>query len=53
MNKACPKEAYSLSSIDRLVDGATDHRVLSFLYAYLGYNQIQMHRRDKEKKLYN
>jgi len=32
-----------------LVDGAADHKILSFLDAYSGYNQISMHPRDKEK----
>jgi len=49
LNKACPKDSYPLLSIDRLVDGAIGHIILSFLYAYLGYNQIQMHPNDKEK----
>jgi len=31
LDKACPKDAYPLSNIDRLVDGAADNRVLSFL----------------------
>jgi len=43
LTKACPKDAYPLPSIDRLVDGAADHRMLSFLDAYLGYNQIRMY----------
>ena len=33
----------------RLVDGATIHHILSFLDAYSGHNQIQMHPRDKGK----
>nr|KYP44401.1 Transposon Ty3-I Gag-Pol polyprotein [Cajanus cajan] len=49
LNKACPKDAYPLPNIDRLVDGASGHGVLSFLDAYLGYNQIPMHPRDEEK----
>jgi len=49
LNKACPKDSYPLPSIDRLVDGVADHHTLSFLDAYCGYNQIQMHSRDKEK----
>ena len=40
LNKACPKDAYPLPSIDRLVDGAADNCVLSFLDVYFGYNQI-------------
>jgi len=47
--KACPKDSYPLPSIDRLVDGAVGHKILSFLDAYSGYNQISMHPRDKEK----
>jgi len=41
LNKACPKDAYHLPSIYRLVDGAAGNKVLSFL-AYYGYNQIPM-----------
>jgi len=49
LNKACPKDAYPLPSIDRLVDGAAEHKKLSFQDAYSSYNQIRMHPRDKEK----
>jgi len=49
LNKACPKDSYPLPKIDRLVDGAAGHKVLSFLDAYSGYNQISMHPKDKEK----
>nr|KYP73615.1 Retrovirus-related Pol polyprotein from transposon 17.6 [Cajanus cajan] len=34
---------------DRLVDGAAGHKFLTFLDAYLGYNQIRMHPRDEDK----
>jgi len=49
LNKACPNDAYPLPSIDRLVDRASEHKILSFLDAYSGYNQMRMHPRDKEK----
>jgi len=49
LNKACPKDAYPLPSIDRLVDGASGNELLSFLDAYSGYNQISMHPKDKLK----
>ena len=49
LNKACPKDSYPLPTIDRLVDGAAGHQILNFLDAYSGYNQIQMHPKDKEK----
>nr|KYP69821.1 Retrovirus-related Pol polyprotein from transposon 297 family [Cajanus cajan] len=40
LNKACPKDAYTLPNIDRLVDGASGYAMLSFLDVYSGYNQI-------------
>lgn len=49
LNKACPKDAYPLPSIDRQVDNASGFQVLSFRDAYLGYNQIKMHTQDEEK----
>ena len=48
LNKAFPKDSYPLPGIDRLVDGAVSHKILNFLDAYSGYNQISMHPRDKE-----
>nr|KYP58025.1 Transposon Ty3-I Gag-Pol polyprotein [Cajanus cajan] len=47
LNKACPKDSYPLSSIDRLVDGASGHALLSFLDAYSGYKQIMMYPPDE------
>ena len=49
LNKACPKDSYPLPTIDRLVDGAAGHHILSFLDAYSDYNQIQMHPADRKK----
>jgi len=49
LNKACPKDAYPLPYIDRLVDGAFGHNFLSFLDAYSGYNQIPMYGSDRSK----
>jgi len=42
LNKACPKDAYPLPNIDRLVNDVVGNRVLSFLDAYSRYNQISM-----------
>ena len=50
LNKACPKDSYPLPNIDRLVDGAAGHKILSFLDAYSGYNQISMHHSDEVKR---
>jgi len=33
LNKSCPRDAYPLPNIDRLVDSAADNKVLSFLDA--------------------
>jgi len=49
LNKACPKDSYPLSNIDALVGSASGCRLLSFLDAFSGYNQIMMHPRDKCK----
>ncbi|XP_068504429.1 uncharacterized protein [Phaseolus vulgaris] len=49
LNKACPKDSYPLSSIDALVDCASGGKLLSFLDAFSGYNQIRMHPRDECK----
>ncbi|RDX72746.1 hypothetical protein CR513_47722, partial [Mucuna pruriens] len=50
LNKACPKDSYPLPNIDRLVDGVSGYALLSFMDAYLEYNQIWMHPSDEEKK---
>jgi len=49
LNKACPRDAYSLLNIDRLIDGAAGNKVLSFLDAYSGYNQIAVAASDMNK----
>lgn len=49
LNKACPKDAYPLPSIDRLVDGASGYRLLSLMDSYSEYNQIRMNPEDEEK----
>ena len=49
LNKACPKDSYPLPSIDALVDSVLGCKMLSFLDAFSGYNQIKMHPRDECK----
>lgn len=46
LNKTCPKDAYPMPRIDRLVDEAAGYKFMSFLDAFSGYNQISMHPRD-------
>ena len=49
LNKACPRDAYPVPNIDRLVDDAVGNKVLSFLDAYSCYNQIPMATTDMNK----
>jgi len=49
LNKAYLRDAYPLPNIDRLVDGITVNKVLSFLDAYSGYNKISMATTDMNK----
>ncbi|XP_065622631.1 uncharacterized protein LOC136064616 [Quercus suber] len=49
LNKACPKDSYSLPCIDQLVDSTAGHRLLSFMDGFSGYNQIKMNEADQEK----
>ena len=49
LNKACPKDCFSLSRTDQLVDTTTGHEMLSFLDAYSGYNQILLSKSDQAK----
>ena len=49
LNKACPKDSYPLPRINQLVDSTAGHRLLSFMDAFSGYNQINMDEEDQEK----
>ena len=49
LNKACPKDNYPLPCINQLVDSTAGHRLLSFMDAFSGYNQIRMDETDQEK----
>ena len=49
VNRACPKDSYPLPRIDQLVDSTAGHKLLSFMDAFSGYNQIKMDEADQEK----
>ncbi|KAJ9566427.1 hypothetical protein OSB04_002393 [Centaurea solstitialis] len=49
LNKACPKDPFSLPHIDAMVDVTAGHELLTFMDAYSGYNHILMHLDDQEK----
>ena len=42
LNKACPKNSFPLPRIDELVDSIAGHKLLTFMDAFSGYNQIKM-----------
>nr|XP_016503190.1 PREDICTED: uncharacterized protein LOC107821247 [Nicotiana tabacum] len=47
LNKACPKDSFSLSHIDQLIDATAVHELLSFLDAYSVYNKILVDEEDQ------
>ena len=49
LNKAFPKNSYPLPRIDQLMDSTTCHKLLSFMDAFSGYNQIRMDEANQEK----
>ena len=49
LNQACPKDSFLLPRIDQLVDSTVGHKLLTFMDAFSGYNQIQMAEEDQEK----
>ncbi|XP_019195711.1 PREDICTED: uncharacterized protein LOC109189555 [Ipomoea nil] len=49
LNKACPKDPFTLPRIDQLVDETAGSALLSFMDAFRGYHQIFMHPADEEK----
>jgi len=53
LNRACPKYAYPLPIIDKLVDNSSGYKLFSFMDPYSGYNQITKAKDDKEKKCFH
>ena len=46
LNKACPKDSSPLPRIDQLMDSTARHKLLTFMDAFSGYNQIRMTEED-------
>ena len=42
LNKTWPKDNFPLPRIDQLVDSIARHKLLTFIDAFSGYNQIKM-----------
>ena len=49
LNKACSKDSFPLPRIDQLVDSIARYKLLMFMDAFSGYNQIKMVEEDQEK----
>ena len=49
LNKTCPKDSFPLPRIDQLVDSTAGYKLLTFMDACSGYNQIVMDEEDQEK----
>ena len=49
LNKACPKDPFSIPRIDQLVDATVGYHRMSFLDAFQGYHQISLALDDQEK----
>ena len=49
LNRACPKDSFPLLKIDQLIDSTAGNKLLSFMDAFSGYNQIMMHPADQDK----
>ena len=49
LNNAYPRDSFPLPTIDQLVDSTAGHELITFMDAFLGYNQILMNKEDEEK----
>ena len=46
------KDRFPLPKINQLVDSTASHELLTFMDAFLGYNQIRMNKEDQEKTIF-
>ena len=49
LNKACPKDEFSLPNMNLLIDSTAGHAMFSFMDGLNGYNQIFMSSKDAKK----
>ena len=52
LNKACPKDDFSLPYIDVIIDSAASSAMYFFMDGFSGYNQIMMAVMDKIKTIF-
>ena len=46
LNSVCPKDSFPLPRINQLVDSTAGHKLLTFMDAFSGFNQIKMSEED-------
>ena len=49
INWAYPNDSFPLPKIDQLIDSIASNKLLGFMDAFSGYNQIMMHPADQDK----
>ena len=49
LNRACPKDKFSLPNMDLLIDSVAGNAMFSFMNEFNEYNQIRMASKDAEK----
>ena len=49
LNRAYPKDDFSLPHIDLLIDNTAGYEMLSFMNIFSGYNQIRLAEEDQDK----
>ena len=47
--ESCPQDCFPIPRIDQIVDATMGHKLLTFMDAYFGYNQIPMYPLDSKK----
>ena len=47
LNSVCPKDSFPLPRIDQMVDSTVGHKLLTFMDAFSGFNQIKMSKEDQ------
>ena len=47
LNSVCPKDSFPLPRIDQMVDSTAGHKLLTFMDAFSGFNQIKMSEEDQ------
>jgi hypothetical protein len=52
LNKVTPKDEYYMPIADMLINNASGHQLISFLYGNAGYNQVFMAEEDMSKMVF-